>query len=201
MKYPIFFDQVKTIKLQDPISEFLGVFEDGIIEFNYLDVVKSAGHSCPTVAGAYLVTLKALKALYPSSIPQRGGIHVSIKEPFAESVTGVISNVISQITGATEKSGFKGIAGRFIRHSLMDFDADINGHYKFTRKDTGDSVEVSYQAAAAVDPRQQPLMQKAIMGSATAEEKTLFGQLWQERVRSILIDLCDDPRVISVVKK
>ena len=65
MTYPSFFDQVETIKLHDPISEFLGVFDQGILEFTYLDVVKAAGHSCPTVAGAYLLTLKALKALYP----------------------------------------------------------------------------------------------------------------------------------------
>ena len=32
MKYPEFYSQVKTIKLHDPLSEFLGSFEEGIIE-------------------------------------------------------------------------------------------------------------------------------------------------------------------------
>jgi len=198
MTYPSFFDQVETIKLQDPISEFLGVFEQGLLEFTYLDVVKSAGHSCPTVAGAYLVTLKALKALYLNDIPQRGGIHISVKENFTEGVTGVIANVFSQITGATEISGFKGIASKFVRHSLMDFNADIKGEYRFTRVDTKASVELAYQPNVPVDPRQQMLMQKSMMGKATIEEQALFGQLWQARVRKILIDFKDHPDLVKI---
>ena len=54
------------------LASFLGAFEDGIIEYSYLDVVKSAGHSCPTVLGAYLMTLKGLEALYKDEIPKRG---------------------------------------------------------------------------------------------------------------------------------
>ena len=49
MIYPQFFNKIPTIKLQDDLASFLGAFEDGIIEFSYLDIVKSAGHSCPTV--------------------------------------------------------------------------------------------------------------------------------------------------------
>jgi len=199
MIYPPFFDQVETIKLYDPISEFLGVFEQGVLEFTYLDVVKAAGHSCPTVAGAYLLTLKALKALYPNAIPERGGIHISVKENFTEGVTGVIANVFSQITGATEISGFKGIGPKFIRHSLMDFNADIKGAYKFTRVDTNASVELIYQPNVPIDPRQQVLMQKSMMGNATHEEKELFGQLWQERVKKILIDLKDSPDLVKIL--
>ena len=37
---------------------------------------KLAGHSCPAVSGAYKVTEKALKALYGSETPMRGGISV-----------------------------------------------------------------------------------------------------------------------------
>ena len=199
MNYPDFFNQVEEIELYDPISEFLGVFNNGLVQFSYLDVVKTAGHSCPTVAGAYLVTLKALNYLYPNSVPERGGIKISVQEKFTEGVTGVIATVFSQITGATEVSGFKGIAGKFVRHSLMDFDVDIKGQYKFTRIDTGDSVEVVYQPAAPVDPRQQPLMQKAIQGLATDDELSLFGELWQERVRMILIDLSNNPNVIRLI--
>jgi len=199
MRYPAFFDQVEKIVLQDPISEFLGVFEQGMVEFNYLDVVKTAGHSCPTVAGAYLVCLKALKHLYPDCIPQRGNIHIEIKDRFEEGVTGVIATVFSQITGATEIAGFKGIAGKFVRHSLMSFDANISGQYKFTRLDTGESVELNYQAVVPVDPRQQAIMQKSIMGHASDAEKKLFGELWQQRVKSILIDHPDDPNIIQMV--
>ncbi|RLD52004.1 MAG: hypothetical protein DRI94_04445, partial [Bacteroidetes bacterium] len=63
MKYPEFFKQVKTIKLKDELSEFLGTFDNGIIEYTYPEIVKAAGHSCPTVAGAYMMCAKALEKL------------------------------------------------------------------------------------------------------------------------------------------
>ncbi len=43
MNYPDFFNKIETIKVQDQLSAFLGTFENGIIEFTYLDVVKSQG--------------------------------------------------------------------------------------------------------------------------------------------------------------
>jgi len=39
MKYPDFFDKVKTIKLKDHLSDFLGTFENGIIEYTYPEIV------------------------------------------------------------------------------------------------------------------------------------------------------------------
>ena len=33
------------------------------LEYCYLDAVKLAGHSCPTVAGGYLATIRALRFL------------------------------------------------------------------------------------------------------------------------------------------
>lgn len=52
MHYPAFFDDVPAIRLYDPLAEFLGAVDDGVIEYRYLDAVKLAGHSCPTVASA-----------------------------------------------------------------------------------------------------------------------------------------------------
>jgi len=49
MKYPEFFDKIETVELYDDLSEFLGAFEDGKVVVSYLDCVKLAGHSCPTV--------------------------------------------------------------------------------------------------------------------------------------------------------
>jgi hypothetical protein len=37
MKYPAFIDEVPKIMLYDPLAEFLGTIEDGIIEYSYLD--------------------------------------------------------------------------------------------------------------------------------------------------------------------
>ena len=114
MNYPDFFDTIEPIVLQDDLSDLLGTFAEGRVAYSYLDVVKSAGHSCPTVAGAYLVTREGLKALYGSELPTRGGIFVSFAENSTEGVAGVIANVVTQITGATETMGFKGIGGRRI---------------------------------------------------------------------------------------
>jgi len=186
MNYPKFYDEVETIKVKDQLSAVLGAFAGGEYEFNYLDVVKSAGHSCPTVAGAYLITLAGLKALYPDSLAMRGDVKVEFKESLEEGVAGVISNVVSQITGATDKSGFKGLAGKFARHSLMDFDANIDSSIRLTRVDTGKSVDVFYNPSAVMpSPFMQPLMQKMMSGQANQEEIKEFGKLWQERVEGI----------------
>ncbi|WP_220452559.1 hypothetical protein [Colwellia sp. RSH04] len=72
MKYPDFYHQIPTIQLQDDLAAFLGAFEQGIVEFSYLDSVKAAGHSCPTVLGAYLMTLQGAKALYQNELAKRG---------------------------------------------------------------------------------------------------------------------------------
>jgi hypothetical protein len=72
MSHPAFFDEVKSITLRDPLAEILGAASDGMMRYSYLDAVKLAGHSCPTVAGAYLMTLKALEKLYPDSVAERG---------------------------------------------------------------------------------------------------------------------------------
>jgi len=201
MNYPTFFDVVETIEMQDPLSNVLGAFESGELTFNYLDVVKSAGHSCPTVAGAYVMTLKALKALYPHGLSVRCDIKVAFNEPMEEGVAGVIGNVISQITGATDKSGFKGLNGKFARHSLMDFSADISSSARFTRVDTGDSVDVYYNPNVVPPlPDMQPLMQKVMGGTAEPEDIKAFGIFWQERVERILIENSDNTEMLRVEK-
>ena len=186
MKYPHFFDTIESIELIDPLADFLGAFEDGVVTFNYLDIVKSAGHSCPTVAGAYLMTLYALKALYKDELPKRGQIKVAFKEEAHEGATGVVANVITHITGAAGVQGFKGIGGRFARENLLSFNADISAEVSFTRTDTNASFKLSYDASAiAIDPRQKELMAKVLKSQAKQEEINLFKTLWQKRVEEI----------------
>jgi len=187
MNYPAFFDNTPTITMSDPLSDFLGTFKEGVVQFSYLDIVKSAGHSCPTVSGAYLSTVKALEALYPNGErPIRGNIFVSFKSNPLEGVAGVIANVVSQITGATETSGFKGLNGKFARNNLMEFNADIATEMTFKRLDTGKSVAVSYDpSSVGGNPKMQELMGKLMQGVASAEEKKEFGELWQNRVEAI----------------
>ena len=199
MNYPTFFNEVETISLVDPLSNVLGAFEGGELTFNYLDVVKAAGHSCPTVAGAYLMTLKALKALYPHEKPVRGNIKEAFKEPMEEGVAGVIGNVISQLTGATDKSGFKGLNGKFARHSLMEFNAGLSSSARFTRIDSGASVDVYYNPNVVPPlPDMQPLMQKVMGGSAEPEDIKAFGIFWQERVERIVIANVDNSEMLRV---
>ena len=188
MKYPAFFDKIQPIQLQDPLSDFLGAFENGRMEINYLDCVKLAGHSCPTVAGAYLMALKGLETLYGDSLPQRGSIHVSMRDGEDQGVTGVICNVISFIAGANGISGFKGIRGNFSRDNLVSYNVPMEGEVKLTRLDTNESVTLSYNPSmVAPDAMMQPLMGKSLQGMASDEERKEFGRLWQARVEKILL--------------
>jgi len=199
MKYPDFFNSIETIKVKDHLSAVLGAFDRGQYEFCYLDVVKAAGHSCPTVAGAYLVTKEALKALYKDELAVRGEIKVELKEALEDGVAGVISNVISQITGATDVSGFKGLAGKFARHSLMDFNSKIDSSARFTRVDSGKCVDVYYDPSSiAPDAKMQGLMQKMMSGQAEPQEIKEFGELWQDRVKRIFENTSSVIRVVEV---
>ena len=200
MKYPPFFDKVQSIQLQDPLSNFLGAFEEGKMEISYMECVKLAGHSCPTVAGAYLMALKGLEALYGNDLPQRGTVHVSMKEGEADGVTGVICNVISFIAGANGASGFKGLNGNMARNNLVSYNVPMDGEVKLTRLDTDESVTLSYDSSMIPgDPMMQPLMGKAMKGLASNDEKKEFGRLWQARVEKILLstELWDDMITIT----
>ncbi len=198
MNYPNFFNDIPTIELYDPLSEFLASFEDGEYEISYLELVKASGHSCPTVAGAYLMSYHALKALYPDQRAVRGDILVSFKEDMQDGTIGLVSNLISIITGATQTSGFKGLNGNFVRHSLMSFNVDIP-NIRFTRKDTAKSVDVFYDPSSIpTQPRQTELMGRIFSDKATDEEKKEFGKLWQERVKTILVDNFDKQKIIQV---
>jgi len=186
LNYPAFFKTRPTITLVDPLQKFLGTFQDGIVEYTYLDAVKLAGHSCPTVTGAYLMTLKGLKALYKEDLPVRGEIKVSFNQPADEGVTGVIANVISLITGATEITGFKGIQGNFKRSELLAYGDNFEGLVKFERVDTGDAVTVKYDPSSIPSsPKQQELMMLMLQGKANQVQEIDFEVLWQQRVERI----------------
>ena len=188
MHYPAFFDKVPSIRLYDPLSDFLGAFEKGEMEISYLDCVKLAGHSCPTVAGAYLMAYKGLEKLYPDTLPQRGMVRVSMRDSETEGVVGVVCNVISFIVGAGGAGGFKGIQGNFSRDNLISYNMPMKGEVTLTRLDTEESVSLSYNPSIVpADTMMQPLMGKSLQGIATQEEKEKFGALWQARVEKILL--------------
>ena len=196
MAYPAFFDDVRSIVVHDPLAEFLGATGDGRIEYRYVDAVKLAGHSCPTVAAAYWMTLKALQHLYPDALPRRGGIRVDFREDRLTGVTGVIANVVTLLTGATHDTGFKGIAGRFDRRSLLYFSSDVAEEIRYTRVDSGQAVDAAARLQSVPFAAQTPeLMRKCLDGSATTEETAEFRACWQARVRALLLEHGDDPEV------
>lgn len=199
MSHPAFFDEVKSITLRDPLADVLGAASDGVMTYTYLDAVKLAGHSCPTVAGAYLMTLKALEKLYPDSMPERGNIRVEFGAAQGDGVTGVIANVAGLLTGAAGEGGFKGLGGKFSRRNLLQFGIGGGIEMKFTRMDSGAAVSVAYHPEIVPPPPElPPLMQKLIAGEASADERAQFGTLWQMRVKRILIDHFDDPALVSL---
>jgi len=199
MSFPAFFDAAPRISVRDPLAGFLGAADDGVIDYGYADVVKLAGHSCPTVASAYLMTRAALGFLYPQELPQRGGIRVELREDRLEGATGVVANVASFLTGATSDTGFKGIGGQFDRRNLLFFGVDITGQLRFTRVDTGAAATVSARLdSVPADPRMIPLLQRCLSGAASAEEAARFQSLWQGRVSSMLTQHADNPDVIVV---
>jgi hypothetical protein len=183
MNYPDFFNEIEHIILKDELSKFLGTTDDGIVDISYLEVTKMAGHSCATVGGAYLMALKGLKALYGNDIPVRGEIKVEIREPLSEGNTGVIGTVLSNITGATTDFGFGGLQGMFNRRGLLFYGTEIESNVRFTRLDTGKSVEVRYNPHKVVQPKE--IIMSYFGPDATEESKKTFPKRWQEMVKTI----------------
>lgn len=199
MTFPAFFSQVPTLLVRDRLAELLGAAAQGMIEYGYADAVKLAGHSCPTVAGAYLLTCRALQALYPGEIPQRGEIRVDFRELQEDGVSGVVAAVIGLLTGAAGGGGFKGLAGRFSRRDLLCFGCELHGEIRFTRQDTARSVTVSlHLGQVPPDARLGPLLQGLLAGECDPRATELFATLWQDRVRRILLDHFTDPEIVSL---
>lgn len=199
MKYPQFFDDIPKISLYDPLAEFLGATEDGVLEYGYIDAVRLAGHSCPTVASAYWSTCKALSILYPDATPVRGDIRVDFNQDSTSGVTGVIANVVSMLTGAMSHNGFKGIGGRFDRRLRLFFAVEMHNEIRYTRLDTNQAVLIKTKLQLVpASPRLPGLMASCVANTANPAEIAEFRQLWQERVRSILLVHREDPQIFVI---
>ena len=204
MTFPEFFDKAPVIRLHDPLAQLLGSATDGVMDYQYADAVRLAGHSCPTVAGAFLTARAALKALYPDTLPERGGIAIQMPTPETQWTTGVVAQVLTLLTGAAAQGGFKGIGGRFARNGLLSFAAqegDNDAPIRFERMDTGAAVAVAFDAnRIPADESQRERMQAVIQNRETPEQQIEFARLWQARVCKILLEHADDPAMIRVVK-
>lgn len=195
---PEFFDAAPSIRMADPLAETLGSAPGGVIDYRYRDAVRLAGHSCPTVAGAWLMTRAALARLYPEALPQRGGLRVELRAALDEGVAGVIASVATLVTGAAGDGGFKGLAGRFARRGLLHFGVPMRGEIRFTRVDTGQAVELAFQPEAVPrPPALRALMAQALAPGADAATRQAFGAAWQDWVRRIVVDHADDAALVQ----
>lgn len=199
MKLPDFFDRIPSLCLRDPLAELLGAVQEGMLEYRYADAVKWAGHSCPTVAGAWLMTRAALRFLYPDEVPMRGGLRVELREAQADANAGVVGGVIGLITGAAGEGGFKGLAGNYSRRGLLQFGVEQVHAVRFSCLDRAAGVQVDYHPARVPpDPAVPELMKLIVSGAGNAEDRALFARLWQARVERILIMHADDPELVSI---
>jgi hypothetical protein len=202
MQFPDFFAAAPNIRLRDPLAEFLGAAQDGLIDYRYEDAVRLAGHSCPTVASAFLMTRAALAALYGSDLPVRGEIRVDLAEARDAGVAGVIASIATLVTGATADTGFRGLAGQFNRRDKLFFAQPLaHGTLRFTRLDTGTAVEAGADLSRVPgEPRMGELMPLCLSGQASSTQQDEFQALWQARVRRLLLDHADDAAVIRVYR-
>ena len=206
-----FFDSAEPIKIKDPLAVVLGAMDKGgVFVFTYADAVKFAGHSCPAVAGAYKSTQLALKALYGEEAPVRGNIKVTFKGSVEYKVNGPICQVVTLITGASAESGFKGLGtvGKYGRYNLMTFNKELLPDPKatcamiFQRVDSGKKIEVTYSVESVlVNERIDKLMPLVISGKASEEESKEFGNLWQERVKTILLSPPEGTFIVRELKE
>ena len=201
MKFPDFIEQIPSITVCDPLAAFLGSCEGGLLEYKYEDAIKLTGHSCPTVASSYWMTALALRSLYIDELPMRGGVRIEFLEDRNVGTTGVMAAVVQMITGAAGADGFKGLNGIFFRNDLMTLGVSGVRQVRFIRRDALSNVHVSVDLSkVSVQRDLKILFQKCLNGNANEEEGNLFGQMWQERVRRLLLEHGEDPDVFCVIK-
>lgn len=183
---------VDPIRLRDPAAEALAVLEPGEpIVVTYEDIVKAAGHSCPTTAGAYRIAQAGLDALYPGDeLPVRGEVDVLVGGPRDDPAYGVTARLLSYVTGAAGEDGFAGLAGGHGgRRDLLRYGAiGTDGlAFEFTRTDTDETVRVIYHVEDI--PAGGPAtgnLPKLINGTASDAEREAFAADWHGRVQAIL---------------
>jgi len=191
--------EVEPIRFREPLAETLGVFreENVNLEYTFIDVVKMAGHACPTTAGAYLCCQKALEKLYPVETPVRGEISITVYGEQDEGVYGVMGRVFSFLTGAAPASGFRGLGPKFRRKDLLKFASEkIDPEamcFEFRKIDNNKAVLVKFYPQKISFPKEKTkrlseLLEKVIWEAAKKDEKKEFQNLWMEKVSNMFID-------------
>lgn len=196
MSFPDYFAQVPPLTLRDPLAEFLGAAEGGRIEYTFADAVRLTGHACPTVAGAYLMTCRALNYLYGQERPVRGDILVQFHDGEEDGATGVMAAVAGLLTGAAGRGGFRGLAGRHARRNRLRFGVTaIQGIARFSRLDSDLAVDADIDLSI-LPPA--PGLNDALGQALAGQDQPEFARRWQERVRQMLLDHGTDPELIRL---
>lgn len=143
--YPAYYNDLDRIVLKDVMTRWYTVNKTGILSYGLEDAAKNAGHVCPAVTGAYLMTRAALNAIkaeyeanpkpsetstydYEDKVLYRGGVKITMSG--AENKgngANAMANVMSGITGAQMESGFKGGPGYPFanRQNLLTYDSNL----------------------------------------------------------------------------
>ena len=202
MNFPDFYLQAPIVHTFDPLAQLLGAADNGLLDYSYADAVRLAGHSCPTVAGAFLSARAAMRTLYPDGPAERGMIEVAMPAPADHGTTGVVAQIMTLLTGAAAENGFHGLAGRYARNGLLSFagrpESDAVG---FRRRDTGERIAVELDIALVPgDPQMRPLLMAILQDSASDAQRQEFARIWQDRVRRMLLEFYDDVRVVKITR-
>jgi len=164
------------VNIHEPFAEYLMAGpQEYQFKISLLDVVRFAGHACPSMVGAFLISQKAIQELFPeTNICVRGQIAVEIPTSVTQGATGPISNVFSMIFGAWEQSGFGGLSGQFARRGLLKYDSSSTqpGTFRFRNLKTGAAVDISYDPSLAPAP--------------DSVENLPFQKLWRHKIATIL---------------
>src|SRR6056297_3205051 len=186
---------VEPIRIRDPVAEALGVLESAEpFVVAYADVVKAAGHSCPTASGAFRIAQLGLDALYPEALPVRSDVEVVAAGPRDDQSYGVTGRLLSYITGAAGVDGFGGLAGEVgDRRNMLTYDgfeADTAlPTFRLHRTDTDETVEVTYHVNEVPDGGPGMGNLNAVVdGTASDEDRRAFVEAWHGRVRAVLSD-------------
>lgn len=164
------------IKIYEPFAEFLMADQEEFkFSISLLDVVRFAGHACPSIVGAFFISKRAVEELFPEDqICHRGQVSIQLSSLVEQGATGPISNVFSMIFGSWEKSGFGGLGGRFIRRGLLQYGSTElpSKSFRFKNIATNETIDIYY------DPSKVEV---------NSSEKDLpFQKIWRQKIGMII---------------
>lgn len=193
-----FFSEVAPLRMREPLAETLGAFAgEPVFTYAFGDLVKLAGHACPTMAGSWLLTRESLASLYGEEVPVRGQVAVTVYGGADEGSFGVMGQALMYLTGAAPATGFKGIGPLFKRKDLLSWSRERPDPealcFEFRRTDTGAAVLAKFSPRRIPFPQEKArrlgeLMEKVAWEAARPEEVSEFRGLWMAKVRMMLVD-------------